>query len=165
MTRAPLLLLAALMLAGCTVERAEIRRPPRARSAVSAEDSANVRGTLLTFAGEFERGALIGLERLFDPNVVVFESGRADRGWAAYRDHHLAPEIEALRDRSLELDDLGMRIVGGVAWVTFHYRLTAESAAGPVSARGVGTAVLERRGGLWLITHLHLSGSAPGSGG
>ena len=159
MSRLAIVLVALGLSSGCTVERAEVRRPPRARAIVSAEDSANVRGTLLSFAAEFEAGDLVGLERLFDPRVVVYESGQATVGWADFRDEYLEPELAVLRERRLDLDDLEMRIVNGVAWVTFRHRLRAESAAGPVDIGGLGTAVLERRGGLWLITHLHLSAS------
>lgn len=155
-------LVCAAAVAACTVERAEVRRPPRSRAVVSTEDSANVRGTVLTLGREFEAGDLAGLERLFDPDVVVFESGRVNRGWADYRDHHLAPELAALSERRLEFSNIEMRILGAMAWVTFGYRVSARAGTGPVGADGVGTAVLERAGGLWRITHLHLS-AAPDS--
>ena len=147
----------------CTVERAEVRRPPRSAPVVSAEDSANVRGTVLSFAEALEDGDLIAMERRVDPGVVVFESGRANYGWADFRDNHLAPELATLRDRRFDVDVRDLTISGDAAWVTFDYRLRAESERGPVSARGLGTAVLDRRGGVWAITHLHLSsaGEAP----
>lgn len=153
-------LLSLVLFAGCTVERADVRRPPAARAVVSAEDSANVRGVLLTFTSQLVRGDVMGLERIFDPAAVVFESGRTARGWGDYRDRLLRPELEALHDRRFELEELGMRIVGSVAWVHFSYRRKRASEAGPVSETGFGTIVMERRGGLWLITHLHLTGTA-----
>lgn len=152
--------LALCAVAACTVERAEVRRPPRSAPAVSAEDSANVRGTVLRFAAAFESGDLVAIERILDPRVVVFEAGHANYGWADFRDNHLAPELAALRDRRFDLDVRDLHIAGDAAWVTFGYRMRAESERGPVSARGLGTAVLDRRGGVWAITHLHLSPSA-----
>lgn len=155
--------LCAVAVTGCTVERAEVRRPPRSAPVVSAEDSANVRGLVLGLAAAVERGDLVAMERILDPRVVVFESGHANYGWTDFRDHHLAPELAALRDRRFDVDVRELTIAGDVAWVIFDYRLRAESQRGLVSARGLGTAVLDRRGGVWAITHLHLSsaGDAP----
>ncbi|MGH7546119.1 MAG: hypothetical protein ACREKI_08055, partial [Gemmatimonadota bacterium] len=82
----------------CTVERAELRRPPRSAPVVSAEDSANVRGSVLSFAAAQERGDLVAMERILDPRVVVFEAGRVSDGWEEFRDRHLVPMLATLPD-------------------------------------------------------------------
>jgi ketosteroid isomerase-like protein len=151
------LVLAALLLSGCTIERAEPRRPPRSSAVVSAEDSANVRVALLNFTAAYERGDLSALERLFDPIVVVVEAGRVARNWTEYLERSLGPELIAWQERRFEIQSLDLHIASGMAWATFDYRIQALTDRGPVSRSGLGTAVLERRGGLWAITHLHLS--------
>lgn len=155
----PRLLLALLVLTGCTIERAEPRRPPPSFVAVSAEDSANVRMTVLNLAAAYERGDLAALEQILEPGVVVFEGGRADRGWNEYLERHLGPELIAWQERRFDIDALDLHIASGMAWVTFEYGIQAVTERGPVSTGGLGTAVLEQRGGLWSITHLHLSSS------
>ncbi len=153
-------LLAFAALAACTVERAELPRAPRTRPLVSAEDSADVRSTILTLAGDLARGDLVALERIFDPQLIVFEAGKESRGWPDYR-AQLGPALDALRDRSFEVRNLEMHIAEGMASVTFRYRFSGTSDSGPVSETGWGTAVLERRGGVWRIIHLHRSRLSP----
>lgn len=157
--------LCASLWVACTIERAEVRRPPaRSPRVATAEDSANVRAVILTLAREVERGDLVALEGIFDPNVVVFESGRVNRGWADYRDHHLAPELAAFTERTLRFANLDLRISNGIASVACDFQFDGRSAEGPISVSGVATFLLERTAGVWRIVHLHTS-TAPVSPG
>lgn len=111
---------------------------------------------------EYVRGDLVALERIFDPNAVVVESGQTYRGWPDYRDRHLVPELAAFTKRSLRFEDLDLHIAGGTAWVTCRFQFEGEWKEGPLSASGVATFVLERAAGLWRITHLHTSTAPAG---
>ncbi len=108
-------------------------------------------------ARAFERGDLASLDTLYHDSVTVFEGANIDRGWLRYRDGHLAPELEALAERQMRVSDLRVRLAGGSAWVTFSYRLAGVVDGGPVAARGVGTMVLQKLGGRWLVVHSHTS--------
>ncbi len=150
---------APLALAACTIERADVRtpsgEPPEA-------DTAQVRKVVDEIARAFERGDLASLDTLYHDSVTVFEGANVDKGWLAYRDGHLAPELEVLVERRMQISDLRARLAGSSAWVTFSYRLAAVSDGQPVAARGVGTMVLRKLGGRWRVVHSHTSSVSGG---
>lgn len=114
---------------------------------------------LLRNAQGFETGDMAALDTLWahDDGVTVFESGYANYGWADYRDHHLKPEIDEMKNVSYQLTDIKTRVSGNTAWATFKYALSADLKERHVDANGLGTAVLEKRGNDWKIVHWHTS--------
>jgi ketosteroid isomerase-like protein len=158
-------LLALGALGACTVERAEIRRPARSRPVATAEDSANVRGTVLAVASAVRTGDLDELERRVEPGLVVFADGHVHTGWTSVRDGWLRDAFAATRDRQLELGDLQLGIAGPTAFVTFRYRFRAAGPRGGLDAEGLGTAVLQRAAGAWRVVHAHLSRTRAPTGG
>ncbi len=89
--------------------------------------------------------------------VYVFEQGGVDSSWAAYRDHHLGPELEALEDLDFRHEDVRIRASGDLAVATGRYVLTAHHDGQDIESRGVFTTALEREAGTWKIVHSHLS--------
>lgn len=141
-------------MAACTVEHADVRTP----SGESPEaDSVRVRRTVEAIATAIEGGDLAALDSIYHDSVLVFEAGGVDRGWASYRDVHLAPELEALSDRRFRFDEITVRLAGSTAWVTCRYRVDAVHDGEPVSARGVATLIFRELGGGWRLVHIHTS--------
>ena len=107
----------------------------------------------------FETGDLALLDTLWahDEGVTVFESGYANYGWTDYRDHHLRPEIEEMKNVQYQLSDIRTRVSDNTAWATFKYALSADLKERPLEVNGLGTAVLEKRGNDWKIVHWHTS--------
>ena len=135
--------------------------PQKKTPAAAADTSSNdpVAAVLLHNAQGFETGDLAMLDRLWanDEGVTVFESGYANYGWADYRDHHLKPEIDEMKNVKYTLSDIKTRVSGNTAWATFKYALSADLKERHVDANGLGTAVLEKRGNDWKIVHWHTS--------
>lgn len=130
---------------------------------MAAQDSADVaavRNTLVSYAAMGQAKNLAGLDTLVagDSWVYIIEGAGANRSWADYRDHHLAPEFDELDDFHYRYYDIEPQVRGNTAWSPFRYELSARTAQGPVAVDGRGTAVLERRQGRWVIVHLHTSG-------
>jgi ketosteroid isomerase-like protein len=96
-----------------------------------------------------------------DESLTVFESGRANYGWADYRDRHLIPELRVLRNTQYVLSDIKVHMAGRTAWATFNYSIAADVGEAEKTRRvghaGLGTAVLELRDGRWRIVHWHSS--------
>jgi hypothetical protein len=65
--------------------------------------------------------------------------------------------LAAYPGRRVDIWNIEMRIAGAMASVTFQYEITKEGEGPSFSEAGLGTAVLERRGGLWRIVHLQWS--------
>lgn len=107
----------------------------------------------------FERGDLTMVETLWahDETVTVFESGHANYGWTDYRDHHLKPELEEMKNVTYRLSEIKPRVEGSIAWATFKYTIAADLKERHVEGGGVGTAVLQKREGEWKIVHWHTS--------
>ncbi len=151
-------LLAILLLAATMVAAHEPqKKTPAPAPAVNANDP--VAAVLLRNAEGFETGDLALLNTIWanDEGVTVFESGYANYGWADYRDHHLKPEIDEMKNVRYQLSDIRTRVSGNTAWATFKYALSADLKERHVDANGLGTAVLEKRGNDWKIVHWHTS--------
>lgn len=149
--------LVAMLLLALTAAAHEPAKKPAATPATNASDP--VAAVLLRNAQGFETGDLAMLNTIWanDEGVTVFESGYANYGWADYRDHHLKPEIDEMKNVKYQLTDIKTRVSGNTAWATFKYALSADLKERHVDANGLGTAVLEKRGNDWKIVHWHTS--------
>ena len=124
-----------------------------------ADDETAVRNALVENATGFERNDIARVSKVWaqDESVTVFESGHANFGWADYRDHHLVPEMAELKNTKYALTDIKTRVSGNTAWATFKYTISADLKDRHVDGEGLGTAILEKRDGRWLIVHWHSS--------
>jgi len=118
-----------------------------------------VRDVLMANARAFETGDLHTLDEIWanDKDVTVFESGYANYGWEDYRDHHLKPEIEEMKNVQYKVSDVKTKVAGKTAWATFKYTIAADLKDRHVDSAGLGTAVLEWRKESWKIVHWHTS--------
>jgi ketosteroid isomerase-like protein len=135
-----------------------VAAPASAQRALTDSVAATVRAV---FAAA-ERGDMDALGRLYDPNVTIGEGAGLDRGWASYRDHHLAPELRDFRNFRYRPFDVEVRLLGPrTAYALFRYALRADTAERAVDVVGRGTMVLTRMpGGHWHVVHSHTSGRA-----
>ena len=118
------------------------------------EDAAKVSATLLAVFAAAERNDMKALDTLYaGDSLTVFEGAGMNRGWTDYRDHHLAPELLEMKDFQYRPADLEVHVDGGTAWVLFRYTLKANVNGRAIDAVGRGTAILERRGGRWVVRH------------
>jgi len=76
-----------------------------------------VRRVLLQNAQGFEAGDFPLLDSIWahDESVTVFESGYANYGWEDYRDRHLKPEVEEMKNVKYELSDIKPAVDGKTA--------------------------------------------------
>lgn len=150
---------AAVLVGGCTIERADVRtpsgEPPEA-------DTARVRKAIDAIAHAFETGDLAPLDTIYHESVTAYEDGRIVQGWLQYRDQHLVPEVEALTRRQLRFEDISVRLAGNTAWATCRYTRQALRDGEPVVARGLSTMIFRKVAGGWRVVHSHTSTGAPG---
>lgn len=123
------------------------------------DETKQVIEVLMKDAAAFESGDMATLNKIWanDDSVTVFEQGHANYGWADYRDHHLAPELKEMKNIKYKLSDIRAKVAGTTAWATFKYSISADLEKRHIESEGLGTAVLEKRGGQWLIVHWHTS--------
>jgi ketosteroid isomerase-like protein len=125
---------------------------------VSAQDAAR---TLRAVFAAAERGDLAALDTLYaGDSLTVVEGTGINRGWADYRDRHLGPELKEMKNFRYRPFELEARASGDVAWVTFRYALQGEVGGRAIDNIGRGTAILERRGGRWVVRHTQTTSRA-----
>ena len=128
---------------------------------VSAQtnDEKLVREVLTKNTTAFAQNDLATLDKIWanDDAVTVFENGHANYGWTDYRNNHLAPEMKEMKNVKYASSDEKIKIDGKTAWATFKYTISGDSEGKHFDSGGLGTAILEKRGGRWLIVHWHSS--------
>lgn len=90
-------------------------------------------------------------------SLTVVEGAGIDRGWAEYRDHHLAPELREMSGFQYRPTDIEAHVSGDVAWALFRYTIRGRAGERDLDLVGRGTAVLERRGSRWVVRHTQTS--------
>lgn len=101
-----------------------------------------------------ERNDVGALDTLYaGDSLTVVEGAGINRGWANYRDHHLAPEMKEMKNFRYRPFEIEARVSGDLAWLLYRYALHAETGGRVVDNVGRGTAILECRGGRWVVRH------------
>lgn len=123
-----------------------------AHHGASPADVASVVATLRALFAAAERNDLAALDSLYaGDSLLVIEGAGINRGWADYRDNHLAPELKEFRNFRYRPFEIEARVAGPMAWATFRYALSADLPDGKADVVGRGTAILERRGSGWVV--------------
>jgi hypothetical protein len=99
-------------------------------------------------------------ESLFARESMIFESGGVEGSWHKYREHHLGPEIEAVKSFTTTLKEPTQVIsedgsMAMIAW-PIEYDIVFKK-RNPINSRGAVTFVLVLQDGEFKINHLHWS--------
>ena len=153
----PILATTTLLLAcGALPARAQHQHAAR-----PAEAGAAVQRTIEALFHAVEQKDLAALDTLYaGERLTVIEGAGINRGWADYRDHHLAPEMEEFAEFRYRPANIEVELHGNLAWAIFRYTLQAKMGERTLDMVGRGTAVLEQRGERWVIRHTHTSNRA-----
>lgn len=117
--------------------------------------------TLRALFAAAERGDLVALDSIYaGDSLLVIEGAGINRGWADYRDNHLAPELKEFRNFRYRPFEIEARVSGTLAWATYRYALAADVPDRKVDVVGRGTAILERRGDRWVVRLTQTAGRA-----
>ena len=154
-----LLMLLTAMLVG-TDAQAQSQAHDGHHSPPNAEVAAVVQTMRALFAAA-ERGDLTALDSIYaGDSLLVIEGAGINRGWADYRDNHLAPELKEFRNFRYRPFEIEARVSGTLAWATYRYALSADVPDRKVDVVGRGTAILERRGNRWVVRLTHTASRA-----
>lgn len=125
-------------------------------------DRAGVAAVLSAYKSAVERLDITGTDQLFAPDAVVVESGKVEGNFAAYRDHHLGPELKEFKSFTFGDYNADIRLEGpiAVATETYTYRVVLKSDE-VIERLGVATSVLKWGGQAWRIISTHSSSRKP----
>jgi ketosteroid isomerase-like protein len=115
--------------------------------------------TASAYLDAMESGDLDAAERLFGRASSIFESGGQEGTWKHYREHHLGPEIDAIKAFEVsrgepESDESADGQMAFVAW-PIEYRIELEDRT--IESKGTVTFVLIHGDDGFKIRHLHWS--------
>jgi ketosteroid isomerase-like protein len=99
--------------------------------------------------------------RLLAEDVLVLESGGAERSRAQYLAEHAGADAAYLQGAEQRVTARRARVLGELAWVGTETRTTTRKDGKPRTSLGTETMVLRRTGAGWRIVHIHWS-SRPG---
>jgi len=120
-------------------------------SPVSPVDTARL------FHDAFSSGDASKVRALLDPEVLVLESGGAERSRAEYAAHHLKADMDFLKTVTYRLERQTGDTVGDLAWVASESRMTGASKEKPVDIQSTETLVLKKTSAGWKVVHVHWS--------
>jgi ketosteroid isomerase-like protein len=125
--------------------------PGSARAAVATVD----RFLAALSAGEIDKAAAE-----LDPQVIILESGGAERSAAEYLGGHAKSDAEFLKKAEHKPGHRTARASGDFAWVASDNDMVIQQDGRPVTIASAETMVLRRTGSGWKIVHIHWSSRA-----
>ena len=142
----------------------------RTAGQAAADEASRISALLDAYDEAFNAKDLQRLGAFYHPDVTIYEGGGIDNGWAAYRDKHLGPELEAFENLQFGHTDRNVHVLGDgrTAYVTSLYFIKAKMGDRTIDSGGLETLVLVKdAGGAWKIRHTHTSARArrPPAGG
>jgi ketosteroid isomerase-like protein len=126
-------------------------------AASSSAFAADAKDVLASFHAALAAGDSPKAIALLAPDVAIYESGYVERSRNEYASHHLADDIAFARTTTRKVLRHSERVDGNVAIVWEETETTGASRGKDVHSLGTETAVLEKKGDTWSITHVHWS--------
>lgn len=128
-------------------------------AAAQSKDEKQIREVLKQNTTAFAQNDMPALDKIWanDEAVIVFENGYANYGWSDYRNNHLGPEMKEMTNVKYDSSEIKAHVAGKMAYATFKYTISGDSEGRHFDSGGLGTAVLEKRNGKWMIVHWHSS--------
>ena len=127
---------------------ADINVPAAAKDAVATVDR---------FSVALSSGDLAKAGKELDPNVLILESGGAERSAAEYLGGHAKSDAEFLKTAHQQLRRRSAHASGDLAWVASESELHLQKDGKPVTVLSTETMLLQRRAAEWKIVHIHWS--------
>ena len=123
----------------------------------SASEAAKV---VDAFHAALERGDTAAAAALLADDVLIFESGGAERTKAEYLAQHLAADMQFAQSTKTVTTRRGGRGYGSAAWIASEGRTTGTFRGKPINSVTTETMVLAKREDRWKIAHIHWSSAA-----
>jgi ketosteroid isomerase-like protein len=109
------------------------------------------------FSAALKAGDLRRVRALVADDVLVLESGGAERSAGEYFAGHAAADVAFLRDAQVQVTHRTARVLGDVAWVGTESELHVVKGGAPLTLLSTETMVLARTADGWRIVHIHWS--------
>lgn len=156
----PLLLAIGLSGAADAAAQAAHTHPPSPAAAPQVDVPAAARPAVAVverFSKALAAADFKTVESLLEADVLILESGGAERSRQEYLAHHAIGDARFLKDAHSQLQRRRARVSGELAWVGSERELHASKDGTPLTLLSTETMVLRKAGGQWRIVHIHWS--------
>lgn len=109
------------------------------------------------FGKSLAAGDLKTVETLLAPDVLILETGGAERSRQEYLGHHAISDAQFLKSAHSELKRRRASVEGGLAWVGSESELHTNKDGKQFTLLSTETMVLRKTGADWRIVHIHWS--------
>ena len=109
------------------------------------------------FGKALAAGDLKTVGALLDINVLILETGGAERSRAEYMSHHAISDAKFLKGSHHQLKRRTARSAGDLVWIGSESELHASKDGKPLTLLSTETMVLRKTGVDWRIVHIHWS--------
>jgi ketosteroid isomerase-like protein len=117
------------------------------------------------FSTALETGDLEAAGAELDPDVLILESGGAERSAAEYLGGHAKGDAAFLKTAHVQLIRRTANISGDLAWVASESELHLSRDGKPVTMLSTETMLVQRSAAGWKIVHIHWSSRTKVPGG
>lgn len=160
-------ILAALLFATALANAQEAPKPHSHSHEASASDEGSSQQvseqaqaaveTVDRFSAALKAGDLKAVESLLDPEVLILESGGAERSRQEYLSHHASSDAKFLKDAHVQLLHRTAKRSGDLVWVGSESEIHYQKAGKPATVLSTETMILKEVGEHWKIIHIHWS--------
>jgi hypothetical protein len=109
------------------------------------------------FGAALKAGDMTAATALLDPQVLILESGGAERSREEYLGHHAISDAAFLKDTHSQLLRRSARRDGDTVWIGSESELHARKDGKPLTLSSTETMILRQAGSDWRIVHIHWS--------
>jgi len=128
------------------------------------DDAAGAEAVLTAYRNALTARDADAMMALFTDESFVFENGKDEGSFANYMEHHLGPELDAIKSFVFGKPTVAVSRMGHMAFGRETYTYRIELTDGRVIEReGVATSVLAHDADGWKIVQYHSSSRAPRS--
>ena len=151
------LILAALL--GLVAMPAAAHDRPTAPAVAQVADAATAPAIAVVdaFHAALGSGDVDAVLALLTEDVVVLETGGAERSREEYAGHHLPADMTFAAATTDEVTRRAAWVEGDVAWVLTEGRTTGTFHDRPINSLGAETMIMHRTADGWRIRHIHWS--------
>ena len=109
------------------------------------------------FSTALQKGDLVAAGALLADDVLILESGGAERSRDEYLGHHAKGDAEFLKSAHVQKIRQTARVDGALAWVGTESEIHLTKDGKPVTLLSTETMILRHSAGTWQIVHIHWS--------
>lgn len=130
---------------------------PQAASSVIPKSAQAVVAVVDAFSDALKRGDIARASGYLHPDLLVLESGGAERNRAEYLTEHAGADAEFLREATIVPLARRAEASGSLAWVASESRIEYPREGATKRVLSTETMVLRRGADGWKIVHIHWS--------